>query len=131
MCNGNGQKHSLYSLKCVYFSVVNFTLTFECLKLLFCYMDQLVTIWSLSESRRNDDLGSQNWKKIVSRRSTVDMKAHCSLHAVIKHDITDVPIMSKKMSNRKLNALPKLMMFPPTKKYFQEHVKRSHLQVAT
>ena len=39
--------------------------------------------------------------------------------------------MSQEMSNWKLNAPPKLMIFPPTIEYFQEYVKRSHLQAAT
>ena len=33
-----------------------------------------------------------------------------------------------KMSNRKLNATPKLMVLLPTRESFQEHVKRVHLQ---
>ena len=36
-----------------------------------------------------------------------------------------------KMSNQKLNAAPKLMVLPPTRESFQEHVKRAHLQAAT
>ena len=59
------------------------------------------------------------------------MNAHCLLHAVIKHDITAVPIMSKKMSTRKLNALPKLIILPPTIEYLQDRVIRSHFQAAT
>ena len=85
----------------VFVSVVNFIPTFECLKLLFCHlmMDQsatalFISVWynleSVGSQRRNDNLlGSQNWNKIESRRSTVDMNAHCLLHAVIKRGITN------------------------------------------
>ena len=39
MYNGNGTKCSLYSLKCVTLSVVNFTPTFVCLKFFVLSLD--------------------------------------------------------------------------------------------
>ena len=129
-----------YSLRCVTLSVVNFTPTFECLKLLFCHlmMDQSVTalfisMWynleSVGSQRRNDNLDSQNCE---SRRPTLDVNAHYLLlwsnMILLLYQLLEI---KRPTGSTTLYPKPKLMILPPTIEYFQEHVKRSHLQAAT